>query len=103
MNPELISRRLLLKCVAVLGLLAAVEWVMPAYALASAAYAGSQTPLSGDLIDLTISEQLFNVNGRAGTAVTINGTIPGPVIRLREGQQATLRVTNRLTESTSIH
>ena len=103
MNPELISRRLLLKCVAVLGLLAAVEWVMPAYALASAAYAGSQTPLSGDLIDLTISEQLFNVNGRAGTAVTINGTTPGPVIRLREGQQATLRVTNRLTESTSIH
>ncbi len=103
MNPELISRRLLLKCVAVLGLLAAVEWVMPAYALASDANAGSQTPLSGDLIDLTISEQLFNVDGRAGTAVTINGTIPGPVIRLREGQQATLRVTNRLTESTSIH
>ena len=35
--------------------------------------------------------------------MTINGTIPGPVIRLKEGQQATLRVTNRLEESTSIH
>ena len=35
--------------------------------------------------------------------MTINGTIPGPVIRLKEGQQATLRVTNRLKEVTSIH
>jgi CopA family copper-resistance protein len=35
--------------------------------------------------------------------MTINGTIPGPVIRLKEGQQATLRVTNRLKEDTSIH
>jgi CopA family copper-resistance protein len=35
--------------------------------------------------------------------MTINGTIPGPVIRLKEGQQAMLRVTNRLKESTSIH
>jgi CopA family copper-resistance protein len=35
--------------------------------------------------------------------MTINGTIPGPIIRLKEGQQATLRVTNRLEESTSIH
>ena len=35
--------------------------------------------------------------------MTINGTIPGPIIRLREGQQATLRVTNHLEESSSIH
>ena len=103
MNPELISRRLLLKYAAVLGLLAAVEWVMPAYVLTSAANTGSQVVLSGDVIDLTIGEQLFRVDGRAGTAVTINGTIPGPVIRLKEGQQATLRVTNRLEERSSIH
>ena len=36
-------------------------------------------------------------------AMTINGTIPGPVIRLKEGQDVTLRVTNQLTETTSIH
>ncbi len=76
---------------------------MPAWAVTSVGDAGSQTPLSGDVIDLTISEQLYHVDGRTGTATTINGTIPGPVIRLREGQQATLRVTNRLMESTSIH
>jgi CopA family copper-resistance protein len=103
MNPDRISRRLLLKRAAVLGLLAAMERLVPAYALTSAANAGSQTPLSGEIIDLTIGEQLFRLDGRTGTAMTINGTIPGPVIRLKEGQPATLRVTNRMDESTSIH
>jgi len=103
MNPDLISRRLLLKRAAQLGLLAAVERLVPAWALTSAADAGSQTPLSGNVIDLTISEQPFRVGGRTGTAITINGTIPGPVIRLKEGQHATLHVTNRLKEDTSIH
>lgn len=103
MNSSRISRRLLLKRTAALGLLAAVERLVPAYALTSAAHAGSQTPLSGEIIDLTIGEQLFRLDGQTAPAVTINGTIPGPVIRLKEGQQATLRVTNRLEESTSIH
>ena len=104
MNLDLISRRLLLKRTAVLGLLAAIERLVPAYAVTSAIVnPGSQTPLSGDVIDLTISEQLFRLDGRTGKAMTINGTIPGPVIRLKEGQQAALRVTNRLQEVTSIH
>ena len=103
MNPDLISRRLLLKRTATLGLLVAVERLVPAYALTSGTNAGSQTPLSGEIIDLTISEQLFRLDGRTAPAISINGTIPGPVIRLKEGQQATLRVTNRLEESTSIH
>ncbi|MEO5863508.1 MAG: copper resistance system multicopper oxidase, partial [Nitrospiraceae bacterium] len=103
MNPDPISRRLLLKRAAALGLLAAAERLVPAYASMSAADAGSQIALSGHVIDLTIGEQLFCLDGRTGTAMTINGTIPGPVIRLTEGQQATLRVTNHLEESTSIH
>ena len=104
MNSDRISRRLLLKRVAALGLVAAVEHLVPARAWTSAyATAGSQVPLSGEIIDLTISEQPFSVDGRTGMAITINGTIPGPVIRLKEGQHATLRVTNRLKEDTSIH
>jgi len=104
MKYDLLSRRLLLKRVIALGMLAAVEPFVPAYALTNTtANSGSQTPLTGDVIDLTISEQLFRLDGRTGRAVTINGTIPGPIIRLKEGQQATLRVTNRLEESTSIH
>ncbi len=104
MNAEHISRRVLLERVAALGMLAAVERLVPACAVTNTTVnPGSQTPLSGDVIDLTISEQLFHLDGRTASAITINGTIPGPVIRLKEGQQATLRVTNRLGESTSIH
>ena len=104
MKSDLLSRRLLLKHVIALGMLAAVERLIPAYAMTNTAVSpGSQTPLSGDVIDLSISEQLFLLDGRTATAMTINGTIPGPIIRLKEGQLATLRVTNRLEESSSIH
>jgi CopA family copper-resistance protein len=88
---------------AALGLLVALEYLVPSHAWASPADPGSQTALSGEIIDLTISEQLFRLDGRTAPAITINGTIPGPVIRLKEGQPATLRVTNRLQEDTSIH
>ena len=50
-----------------------------------------------------ISEKSFTLDGRTGSAITINGTIPGPLIRLKEGQEVTLRVTNQLEEISSIH
>jgi CopA family copper-resistance protein len=108
MIADLLSRRLLLKRAAALGLLAAVEQLIPACAWTDTttkarSQAGSQTSLSGEVIDLVISETAFTLDGRTATAMTINGGIPGPVIRLREGQTATLRVTNRLEEITSIH
>ncbi|MGH7217382.1 MAG: copper resistance system multicopper oxidase [Nitrospiraceae bacterium] len=104
MKFDLLSRCLLLKRVIALSVLAAVEGFIPACAATNTTVnSGLQTPLSGDVIDLTISEQLFRLDGRTGMAMTINGTIPGPVIRLKEGQLATMRVTNRLEESTSIH
>jgi len=104
MNPDLISRRLLLKRAGALGLLAAIERLVPSYVWASATNGAAHTSqLSGAVIDLTIAETPFRLDGRTGRAMTINGTIPGPVIRLKEGQQATLRVTNRLKETTSIH
>ena len=59
--------------------------------------------LSGSLIDLVISERSFTLDGQTGTAMTINGTIPGPLIRVKEGQEVTLRVTNQLMEASSIH
>ena len=59
--------------------------------------------LSGDEIRLTVSESGFDVNGRTGHAITINGNIPAPLIRLREGQNVRLVVENLLDEDTSIH
>jgi CopA family copper-resistance protein len=59
--------------------------------------------LSGNSIDLTIGENPFEVDGRVAHAVTINGSIPAPLLRLREGQNVRLSVTNHLSEDTSIH
>ncbi|MBI3546619.1 MAG: copper resistance system multicopper oxidase [Gammaproteobacteria bacterium] len=59
--------------------------------------------LSGTEFDLTIAETPVNYTGRARLATTINGSIPGPTLRWREGDTVTIRVTNRLAEETSIH
>lgn len=53
--------------------------------------------------DLTIAETTLRIDGRTARAVTINGTVPGPVLRFREGEQAVIRVHNTLAEDTSIH
>ncbi|WP_370638067.1 multicopper oxidase domain-containing protein [Croceicoccus sp. Ery15] len=59
--------------------------------------------LSGEVIDLSIDRAHFTTGGRSGHAVAVNGTIPGPLIRLREGQDVTINVANRLDEDSSIH
>ena len=53
--------------------------------------------------DLVIEKKAINLTGRERVATTINGTLPGPVLRWREGEEVTIRVTNRLDELTSIH
>ena len=65
----------------------------------------STTPgtLSGEEIALTIGRSAFTVGGRSGHAVTVNGSLPAPLIRLREGQTVRLAVTNTLPEDSSIH
>ena len=59
--------------------------------------------LSGEDIALTIGRSAFTVGGRSGHAVTVNGSLPAPLIRLREGQTVRLAVTNTLSEESSIH
>ena len=59
--------------------------------------------VSGDVIALTIARQTMMVDGRRSQAIGINGVVPGPLIRLREGQNVRLRVTNHLDEDSSIH
>jgi CopA family copper-resistance protein len=45
----------------------------------------------------------MNVTGRTITATGINGQIPAPILRWREGDTVNLAVTNRLSEPSSIH
>ena len=59
--------------------------------------------LTGKEIDLSVGAGLREVAGRRGLGVAVNGTVPGPLLRLREGDEVTLRVTNHLQSDTSIH
>lgn len=63
---------------------------------------GLQT-LRGTEFNLTIGEQAVNFTGASRVATTINGSLPAPILRWREGDTVTLRVTNLLRETSSIH
>jgi CopA family copper-resistance protein len=75
--------------------------LFPAWARSGTA--GLSATLSGTDIALGIDHAPFSVGGRTGHAVTVNGTLPGPLLRLREGQTIRLAVTNHLDEDSSIH
>ncbi len=64
---------------------------------------GPDAALSGTLFDLSIGELPVNFTGRTRTATTVNGRLPGPTLRWRQGDSVTLRVRNTLPVSTSIH
>jgi CopA family copper-resistance protein len=95
-----ITRRLFLRAGAAAGVLP-----LPAWAQSGGAGAAAAAPavLSGDAIRLTVGHAGVRIDGRPAHAVAINGTVPGPLIRLREGQDVRIAVTNTLDEQTSIH
>ena len=64
---------------------------------------GHPTVLSGTDFVLNIAETPVNFTGAARSATTVNGGIPGPILRWKEGTTVNLHVTNRLRVPTSIH
>lgn len=91
MHAQGLARRQLLKRAAALGLLATTQRLLAGCASRTPisltpALAGWQTPLSGEVIDLTIRALPFSVDDQTATAVAVNGIVPGPLLRLREGQ-----------------
>jgi CopA family copper-resistance protein len=100
----MLSRRNVLAGGAAFGGLAALSPFFPAWAQTGSAGTGPDLPtLSGEDIRLAVGNMHFNVGGRAGHAVGINGTVPAPLLRLREGQNVRIAVSNTLDEDTSIH
>ncbi len=59
--------------------------------------------LSGSNFDIDIGYKTVNYTGRERPATTFNGSVPGPILRWREGDRVTLRVTNHLAHDSSIH
>ncbi|TAM13093.1 MAG: copper resistance system multicopper oxidase [Nevskiaceae bacterium] len=101
MLPPVLSRRRFVQGLAMGGTAAMLGALAePAWALT-----GPDQPrvLSGTEFNLEIAELPVNYTGAARLAVAVNGQVPGPLLRWREGTTVTLHVTNRLREPTSIH
>lgn len=111
MSKRDLRRRTLLKALAASGLLGIGS---PAYArVAAAGAAGGRGPDAAAAVpggpardtslDLTVNRQRMDIAGARGATVTVNGTVPGPLIELWEGRDARLRVHNHMDAETSVH
>ncbi|MBS0366768.1 MAG: copper resistance system multicopper oxidase [Proteobacteria bacterium] len=100
--PVDLSRRCFVQGVASGGVMAGLGLQRPAnvWALSSP---GQPTVLSGTDFALAIAETPVNYTGKTRLASTVNGGIPGPILRWKEGSTVNLRVSNRLRVPTSIH
>lgn len=100
-----ISRREFIKSAGAGLFLAGVRLSMPLPAWAASANTGINCGTIQNRYDLTVGYSPFHIDGRRGTATAINGSVPGPLVHLREGDDIIIRVTNNLMDSehSSIH
>jgi CopA family copper-resistance protein len=78
-----------------------------AHAVGSARGGSEPAAIPGELrgteFDLTLTETWMSLSGRPRPATAVNGSVPGPTLRWREGTTVTVRVHNRLLTPSSIH
>ena len=104
MNELVFGRRALLRAGAASGAGLGLAQALPAWAQPLSKGLVRPLPtMGGNDIALTIGQVSVEVDGKGSRAVGINGTVPGPLIRLKEGQRVRLRVQNTLEEESSIH
>src|SRR5262249_41756714 len=105
-NPEkrpspAISRRRFLQGLVAGGVMAGFDlWRRPAWVRGAD---DLQEVLTGNQFALVVEQTPVNFTGHSAPATAVNGAVPGPLLRWREGETVTLSITNRLPEMTSIH
>ena len=97
------SRRTFLQSFAALGGWAALQGLWPNYARAAQGLASIERRAAGTPIDLTVREEPMVLADREARVMAFNGSVPGPLLRLHEGEDLTIHVHNGLDESTSVH
>src|SRR5262249_2430764 len=91
-----LSRRRFIQGVVAGGVLAGLDlWRWPAVVRGAGR---AQDVLTGTDFALVIEQIPVNFTGSSTTATAISGSIPGPVLRWREGDTVTIAVTNRLAQ-----
>jgi CopA family copper-resistance protein len=94
------TRRQFVKGLTVAGVLTGLGSWSPLRAASSGV---ATAELRGPEFDLSVGERAVNLTGKATVGTMVNGSLPGPVLRWREGDTVTLRVHNMLAAETSIH
>ncbi len=98
------NRRLFLQGAALTGLSSLLPAaLLPAWARSASDGNTGLSPVTATEFNLSIGRFPVRIDGRGGEALGVNGTLPAPLIRFREGDEITLNVTNTLAEDTSIH
>ncbi|NNM77777.1 copper resistance system multicopper oxidase [Sphingomonas sp. ID1715] len=101
---QTIDRRQLLRGAALAGGGLALSASLPAWAQPVSGGIVKPLPtLSGSDIALTIDSFPLIVDGKRTPAIGVNGTVPAPLLRLKEGQKVRLAVSNALDVESSIH
>lgn len=87
------------------GVAAMASLPMPAWAMGKMdhTFRNGMDEIAGPDVHLHVADGLFRTGNRSGHGIGMNGTIPGPLIRLREGTRANLMVHNMLDEDSSVH
>jgi CopA family copper-resistance protein len=94
-----LTRRRFVRDVAAAGAFSLAPWP-----LRTALAAPNRAPvLNGTEFALAIEQVPLAINGRQAIATGVNGQVPAPILRWREGDTLTLAVTNLLSEPSSIH
>lgn len=85
--------------------LAALDVTLPVPTWALGASTGIVQNGSRSRYDLSIDYMPIQIDGRSSIATAINGSVPGPLVHLREGDDVTLNVTNLMEDvaHSSIH
>ena len=97
MKPFALTRRRFMQAATAAGALSLIPFPL------RRALAAPAPVLSGTEFALEIGTVPLTINGRQAAATGVNGQVPAPILRWREGDTVTLAVTNRLSEPSSIH
>ena len=96
------SRRTFVKGLAVGGAVAGLGWWEP-FVRAQTAQRQPPAELRGTEFDLRIEDTPMNVTGSPRMAVTVNGAMPAPTLRWRDGHTVTVRGANALDSDAAHH